>query len=57
MAPPGLNGTTMRMGLLGQAPCAQPADESNGAARAAATRLRRLIACRDIVFVSSLHTP
>src|SRR4029453_8209793 len=49
IAPPGLNGTTMRMGLVGQAACARGADDSNGAASADATRLRRPIAFRDIV--------
>src|SRR5918994_5335868 len=48
IAPPGLKGTTMRIGLVGQAACAHPDDESNGAASAAATTLRRPIAFRDI---------
>src|SRR5262245_49180343 len=48
IAPPGLNGTTMRMGLVGHAPCAQPADDRRGAASAAVTTPRRPIAFRDI---------
>src|SRR5262245_51926945 len=48
IAPPGLNGTTMRTGLVGQAPCAQPAQDRRGAASAALTTLRRPIAFRDI---------
>src|SRR5512137_2306457 len=57
IAPPGLNGTTMRMGLVGQPPpappgCAQPPDERKGAANAAVTTLRLPIAFRDISLFS-----